>query len=57
MGRHPAGWKWASRVVIRKPGKGDYTKPKAYRFISLLSSMGTVVEKVVAVRLSEEAER
>jgi hypothetical protein len=56
-GRHPAVWKRASGVVIRKPGKDDYTKLKAYRTISLLSCMGKVVEKVVAELLSEEAER
>jgi len=57
MGRHPAVWKRASGVVIRKPGKDDYTKLKAFRSISLLSCMGKVVEKVVAELLSEEAER
>jgi len=45
-GRHPAVWKRASHVVIRKPGKDHYTKLKAYRSISLLSCMGKVVEKV-----------
>jgi len=44
-------------VVIRKPGKEDCTKLKAYRSISLLSCMGKVVEKVVAELLSDEAER
>jgi len=42
-GRHAAVWKQASGVVIRKPGKDDYTKLKAYRSISLLSCMGKVV--------------
>jgi len=56
-GRHPAVWKRASGVVIRKPGKDDYTKLKAYRSISLFSCMGKVVEKVAAELLSAEAER
>ena len=56
-GRHPAVWKQASGVVIRKPGKDDYTMLKAYRSISLLSCIGKVVEKVAAELLSEEAER
>jgi hypothetical protein len=56
-GSHPAVWKWACRVVIRKPGQDDYTTLKAYRSISLLSCMGNVVEKVVAELLSEVAER
>jgi hypothetical protein len=29
-GRHPAVWKRAREVVIRKPGKDDYTQLKAY---------------------------
>jgi len=57
MGRHPVVWKRASGVVIRKPGKDDYTKLKAYRLISLLSCMGKGVEKVAVELLSEEAER
>jgi hypothetical protein len=56
-GRHPAVWKWASGVVISKPGKEDYTQLKAYRSIPLLSGMGKVVEQVVAELLLEEAER
>jgi hypothetical protein len=44
-------------VVIRKPGKEDYTKLKSYRTISLLRCMGKVIEKVLAQLLSEEAER
>jgi len=56
-GRHPPVWKRARGVVIRKPGKDDYTKLKACRSISLLSWKGKVVEKVAAELLSEEAER
>jgi len=56
-GRHPAVWKRASGVVIRKPRKDDYTKLKAYRSISLLSCMGEVVEKVAAELLSPKDER
>jgi len=56
-GRHPAVWKPASGVLIRKPGKDDYTQLKAYRSISPSSCMGKVVKKVVAELLSEEADR
>jgi len=56
MGRHPALWKRASSVVICKPGKDSYIELKAYRSISLLSCMGTVVEEVAAELLSEEAQ-
>ena len=57
MGRHPAEWKRPSGVEIGKPGKDDNKQLKAYRSISLLSRMGTVVEKVVPELLPEEAER
>jgi len=57
MGIHPAVWKRASRVVIRKPRKDDNTKLKAYRTISLLICMGKLVEKVAAELLSEDPER
>jgi hypothetical protein len=57
MGRHPLVWKRASEVVIHKPSKDNYTQLKAYRSISLLCSMGKVVEKVVAELLSDESER
>jgi hypothetical protein len=36
-GLHPAGWKRASGVVIRKHGKDDFMKLKAYCKMSLLS--------------------
>jgi hypothetical protein len=56
-GRHPAVLKRASGVVIRKSGKEDYTKLKAYRSISLFSCMGKVVEKVATNMRTEEIER
>jgi len=56
-GRHPVVSKWASGVGIRKPGKDDFSKLKAYCFISLLSCMGTEVEKVAAELWSEKANR
>jgi len=56
-GRHPAVRKQASGVDIRKPVRDHYMKLKAYRSISLMSSTGKVVEKVVAELLSGEAQR
>jgi len=56
-GRHPAVWKRASSMVIRKPGKDDYMKLKAYHSILLLSCMGKVDKKVAAELLSAEAKR
>lgn len=39
-------------MVIRKPGKPDYTDPKAYRPIALLSTISKALESVIARRLS-----
>jgi hypothetical protein len=55
--RHPAVWKRASGMVIRKPGKDDNTKLTAYLSISLLSGIGKVVETVAAEVVTEEAKR
>lgn len=57
LGRHSAVWKRVSRVVIRKPGRNNYTQLKAYCAILLLSCMGHVVQEVVTERLSAEADR
>ena len=43
-------WKTARVVVIPKPGKPDYSVPKAYRPISLLECCGKLLEKIVAKR-------
>jgi len=52
MSRVPLPWKTAKIVAIRKPGKADYTIPKAYRPISLLQTISKGLESVVAARLS-----
>jgi hypothetical protein len=44
-------------VVIRKPGKDDYMKLKAYRPILLRGSKGNVVEKVGAELISNQAKK
>ena len=53
----PAQWRTAKIVAIRKPGKPDYTVPKAFRPISLLNTLSKGLEAVVAKRLSYLAER
>jgi len=44
-------------VVLRKPGKPDYSIPNAYRPISLLNTLGKLLEGVKARRLSFYAEK
>jgi len=48
----PAHFREAVTVVLRKPGKDDYTQPKAYRPIALLNTLGKALEAVIANRLA-----
>ncbi|CEJ62845.1 Putative Reverse transcriptase [Penicillium brasilianum] len=57
LGYHPRQWRTAKIVVLRKPGKPDYSIPGAYRPISLLNTLGKLLEAVVARRLSHLAEK
>jgi hypothetical protein len=51
-GYQPKPWRQATGVILPKPGKTDYSVPKAYRIISLLNCLGKVLEKIFANRLS-----
>jgi len=44
-------------VVIPKPGKPDYSIPKAYRMISLLPTLSKVIEHITLARLTVFAPR
>ena len=48
----PHCWREGIGVILKKPGKPDYSKPKAYRMITLLNCLGKVSEKIIATRLS-----
>ncbi|KAJ5544111.1 reverse transcriptase [Penicillium frequentans] len=52
LGYCPRLFRESTTVVIRKPGKPDYTTPKAYRPIMLLCTLGKALESVIATRLS-----
>jgi hypothetical protein len=43
-------------ISIRKPGKPDYSMLGAYHPISLLNTLGKLLEAVIAKRLSFHAE-
>ncbi|KAL0861194.1 hypothetical protein ABMA27_009674 [Loxostege sticticalis] len=47
----PTEWKEAVVVVLRKPGKSDYTLPKSYRPIGLLPVLGKILEKMMIRRI------
>jgi ribonuclease HI len=57
LGHHPKRWRGAKIMVLRKPGKPDYSVPGAYRPISLLNTLGKLLEAVIARRLSYLAEK
>jgi ribonuclease HI len=51
VGHFPTLWKSATIRCIPKPDKPDYSAPKAYRPIGLLSIPGKTLEKVMVRRL------
>jgi len=51
-GALPTQWRHAKIIPLKKPGKEDYTIAKAWRPISLLSTLGKVMESVIAERIS-----
>jgi ribonuclease HI len=57
LGHHPKRWRGAKIVVLRKPGKPDYSVPGAYRPISLLNTLGKLLEAVITRRLSYLVEK
>lgn len=56
QGRLPDQWRHAKIIPFKKPHKADYTAAKAWRPISLLSTLGKILESVIAERLSHAAE-
>jgi hypothetical protein len=48
LGHHPHPWKFFTTIMLRKPGKPDYTVPKAYRPIALKDTMSKVTESIIA---------
>jgi len=55
-GIFPTQWKQARIIPLKKPEKGNYTIAKAWRPISLLPTLGKILESVVAERISYLAE-
>ena len=48
LGYFPKCFKQTNTVILRKPGKPDYTATKAYRPIALENTLGKVLESVMA---------
>lgn len=54
---YPERWKVSDTVVLKKPGKDDYTVAKAWRPIALLDCMSKILSRCVADVLVYEAEQ
>jgi len=52
LGYCPSHFRESLTVVLRKPGKDDYTIPKAYRPIALWNTIGKIIDAIIARRLS-----
>ena len=55
-GTLPHQCRHAKIIPLKKPDKADYTIARAWRLISLLSTLGKVLESVVAERISHAVE-
>ena len=51
-GYYPKPFKHSTTLILRKPGKPDYTKAKPYRLIALENTLGKVMEFIVADMIS-----
>jgi hypothetical protein len=52
IGYHPKIWHTAIAIALAKPGKSNYSDPRAYQLIQLLECIGKVLEKIMADRLT-----
>lgn len=57
IGYFPQHFRQSITVVLRKPGKEDYSQPKAYRPIALLNTIGKAMEAVIGTRLMYLSEK
>ena len=48
LGYYPDQLKESATVVLKKPGKDDYSSCKSYRPIALLNTMGKLLETIIA---------
>jgi hypothetical protein len=54
---YPQQFRHANTIVLQKPNKEDYSLPGAWRPIALLNTIGKIMEKLAAQRLSKLAEQ
>lgn len=54
---YPDEWKVSNTIVLRKPGRPDYSVGKSYRPIALLNCISKIMSACIADVLSYESER
>jgi hypothetical protein len=54
---YPAFLKSSWTIVLRKPGKSSYKSLSTWRLITLLKTIGKVIEKLLARRIRNLAEK
>jgi len=52
FGYHPSSLKTANGVVLDNPRKASYDSPASFRIIVLLTTISTMLERKMTVRLS-----
>ena len=52
IGHNPQHFQTSITVTLRKAGPRDYRRPKAYRPVALLNTLGKILEAVVANRIA-----
>lgn len=52
----PKQFRHARTIILRKPGKPNYSNPGAWRSIALLNTLGKISETVLAQKITETAE-
>jgi ribonuclease HI len=55
-GTLPRQWRHAKIIPLKKPNKENYTIAKAWRPISLLATLGKILESIIAERISHAVE-
>jgi hypothetical protein len=57
QGHYPLPFCYSTTVVLRKPGKSDYTITKSFPPIALLNTIGKILDSILASRIAYLAER
>ena len=57
MAHYPDAWKESITVILRKPGRTNYSVAKSYRPIALMNCMGKILSSCITDILEYEVEK